>query len=312
MIHEVPCIGKCDVAQLGDMGTNLAKLSNTEPPEEWYASLVEDCKAIITEANFTSRWARVEGYHSLGERIVVDENFKKHAKGNESSFQGLGRNIGCSQQTIYYAVQFYRKFPDLALLPLGKDATWNKVIALLPAPKQAPDVPPPTGKYRCIAMDPPWPYGTEYDKDTRRVASPYPEMSLEDIAKKAAPPAADSCVLWLWTTHKFMRECFPLLDGWGFEEKAIVTWDKDTLGIGHWLRSSTEFCIMAVKGSPKTMGQSERTLIRAKPREHSRKPDEFYAFFERVCPQGPRYDMFSREAREGWDQWGNEPDKFSD
>ena len=36
---------------------------------EWYQSLIEDSKAIITEALFTSRWALVEGYHALGKRI---------------------------------------------------------------------------------------------------------------------------------------------------------------------------------------------------------------------------------------------------
>jgi N6-adenosine-specific RNA methylase IME4 len=46
-------------------------------------------------------------------------------------------------------------------------------------------------------------------------------------------------------------------------------------------------------------------------REHSRKPDEFYRLVERVTA-GPRIDIFSRESREGFDQYGNEPDKFVD
>lgn len=29
--------------------------------QDWYSELVNDCKAIITEAVFTSRWALVEG-----------------------------------------------------------------------------------------------------------------------------------------------------------------------------------------------------------------------------------------------------------
>ena len=38
----------------------------------WYQDLVEECKAIITEAVFTSRWALVEGYWNLGKRITEE------------------------------------------------------------------------------------------------------------------------------------------------------------------------------------------------------------------------------------------------
>jgi len=58
------------------------------------------------------------------------------------------------------------------------------------------DVPPLTGTYDVIVVDPPWAYGTEYDPDGRRTASPYPEMSLDEI-KAIQLPASDNCVLWL-------------------------------------------------------------------------------------------------------------------
>ena len=31
----------------------------------WYQSLIDDCQSIMVEAEFTSRWVLVEGYHSL-------------------------------------------------------------------------------------------------------------------------------------------------------------------------------------------------------------------------------------------------------
>ena len=37
----------------------------------------------------------------------------------------------------------------------------------------------PDGVFEVIVLDPPWPYGTEYDAEGRRAASPYPEMSLD-------------------------------------------------------------------------------------------------------------------------------------
>ena len=66
------------------------------------------------------------------------------------------------------------------------------------------------GQYRTVIIDPPWPYGTQYDKDTRRVASPYPEMTIEAIALTQFP-FADDCILWLWTTHRFLPISFDLL-----------------------------------------------------------------------------------------------------
>jgi ParB/RepB/Spo0J family partition protein len=134
---------------------------------------------------------------------------------------------------------------------------------------------PPDGLFDVIVIDPPWQYGTEYDPNGRRAANPYPEMSLEDIGAIDLPAASD-CVLWLWTTHKFMRHSFGLLDKWGFRDVAILTWVKDRMGLGSWLRSQSEFCIMAVKGKPKVDLTNQTTVLEAPMREHSRKPDEFY------------------------------------
>jgi N6-adenosine-specific RNA methylase IME4 len=174
-------------------------------------------------------------------------------------------------------------------------------------PRELPE--PPDGQYAVIAIDPPWPYGTEYSAEGRRAASPYREMDLEKIAAIALP-AADDCVLWLWTTHAFMRPAFSLLDGWGFQEKAILTWVKDRMGLGAWLRSKSEFCIMAIKGKPQINLTNQTTVLEGRLREHSRKPDEFYAMVESLCLGTPRLDYFSRQRREGWDVYGDEPDKF--
>lgn len=173
--------------------------------------------------------------------------------------------------------------------------------------ESAPEI--PAGPFHVISIDPPWPYGTEYDPHGRRAANPYPEMSLEDIAGLEIP-AADDCVLWLWTTHKFMRHSFGLLDKWGFRDVAILTWVKDRMGLGAWLRSQTEYCIMAVKGSPPVQLSNQTTVIHGPLREHSRKPDAFYDLVNGLCV-GAKLDYFSREKREGWAQVGNTLDLFT-
>ena len=173
--------------------------------------------------------------------------------------------------------------------------------------ESAPEI--PAGPFHVISIDPPWPYGTEYDPHGRRAANPYPEMSLEDIAGLEIP-AADDCVLWLWTTHKFMRHSFSLLDKWGFRDVAILTWVKDRMGLGAWLRSQTEYCIMAVRGSPPVQLSNQTTVIHGPLREHSRKPDAFYDLVNGLCV-GAKLDYFSREKREGWAQVGNTLDLFT-
>lgn len=101
---------------------------NVAPTGEWYQELINDCKAIITEAVFTSRWALVEGYWNLGKRIREDSLAEKHTKGNESFLQDLGRNLGTSTSTLYYALQAYDKYPTQDQIPEGKNITWNKLI----------------------------------------------------------------------------------------------------------------------------------------------------------------------------------------
>lgn len=96
--------------------------------QEWFELLAEECKAIVTEAVFTSRWALVEGYWELGKRINEDINFKKYEKGNQSSLQDLANNIGISKRTVYYARQFHERYPNLDEVPEGKNISWNKIV----------------------------------------------------------------------------------------------------------------------------------------------------------------------------------------
>jgi N6-adenosine-specific RNA methylase IME4 len=73
-----------------------------------------------------------------------------------------------------------------------------------------------------------------------------------------------------------------------------------------------EFVVYGRKGVPIFLETKNFfTCFNGMRREHSRKPDEFYQLVARVCP-APRLDCFSREKREGFDQYGNEPERFSE
>lgn len=165
-----------------------------------------------------------------------------------------------------------------------------------------------SGLYDVISVDPPWQYGREYDAVSSRVASPYPEMSIEQI-KAIELPFKDDAVLFLWTTHKFLPDSFEIMKHWGFEYKATIVWNKEKMGMGAWFRMQCEFCLFAIKGTPFFNNTTERDIITEQRREHSRKPDSFFQMVNKVCT-GKKLEYFAREKRNGWDVFGNDTAKF--
>lgn len=163
----------------------------------------------------------------------------------------------------------------------------------------------PKGNYDVIVIDPPWEAGS-YSPDhyMGRTANPYPEMSIDQI-KKLQLPAKNDCVLWLWTTNSKLRYVWDILDAWGFEYKSILTWNKESIGVGHWLRNVTEHCILAIKGKPVWTNKIHSTLISEKRTQHSKKPECFYNVVDDICV-GRKLDYFARKKREGWDAFGDE------
>lgn len=247
----------------------------------------------------------VENFHGVGGKT----------RDKVATYVGVsGRTLEKAAKVIEAAEAEPEKFKSLAeeMDRTGKiDGAYQKLRRLKKIEEQKKVIEEgrlskPDGLYDVIVVDPPWDYGTNdsYDYEGFRGLTDYPVMSLEEIVAIELP-ATDDCVLWLWTTHRFIRHCFPLLDKWGFQEKAILTWAKNRFGIGKWLRSQTEYCIMAVKGEPVINLTNQSTLLIAPVREHSRKPDEFYQLVDSLCV-GRKLDYFGREKRSGWDIFGIE------
>lgn len=162
----------------------------------------------------------------------------------------------------------------------------------------------PTGPFQVIVADPPWRYESSNDL-------PYPTLATDEI--KALPVetiAADDAILWLWTTAAHLRVAFEVIEAWGFEYKTLLTWVKDRMGTGEWLRGQTEHCLLAARGKPVFLHGQHSTVIQAVRREHSRKPEEFYALVEATSP-GSKVELFAREQRNGWRAFGNETEKFN-
>src|SRR5690349_4099313 len=91
--------------------------------------VADEIKSRLTEGVFQSRWGLIETYHDIG-RIMAETIAEEKISANEL-VQGLGQYIERGRSTLHYALQFYKKFPDLNQLPDGKNASWNKVILML-------------------------------------------------------------------------------------------------------------------------------------------------------------------------------------
>jgi N6-adenosine-specific RNA methylase IME4 len=166
--------------------------------------------------------------------------------------------------------------------------------------------PLPAGPFRVIVADPPWSDDHRASDPSRREVCPYPVMSVEEIcAMDIAALAHEDAVLWLWTTNRHLPEAFRVVEAWGFTYKTMLTWAKDRMGLGDWLRGQTEHCLLASRGRPTLVLSNQTTLIHGPRREHSRKPDEFFALVEKLCP-GSKVELFCREPRPGWAAWGDE------
>ena len=103
-------------------------MTNELVNQEWYEHLVDECKAIITEATFNSRWALVEGYWNLGKRI--EEEVRTRPINLIQLFADLQESISKDSSLFYRAHQVYLKYPELDLIPEGKNISWNKLITI--------------------------------------------------------------------------------------------------------------------------------------------------------------------------------------
>ena len=142
-------------------------------------------------------------------------------------------------------------------------------------------------------------------------------MSVDDICNIDVNRVADdNSVLLMWVTDPYLLDAFKVMESWGFNYKTVgFTWVKTNkskgyfTGMGYWTRSNPEMCLLGTKGKPKRLDMSVKQLVVSQRREHSRKPDEVYDRIEKML-EGPYLEMFARNTRQGWDNFGNEVTKF--
>lgn len=188
--------------------------------------------------------------------------------------------------------------------------------------------------YRAVLMDVPWKFLVRSEKGMdRSPENHYSTMTLEQIK---ALPIRDlihpkGTVMYFWVIDTHVQMAFDVLAAYGFAYKTVgFYWAKTNrdgsffTGMGFWTRANPEHAyeayfgeneqeveraFLATVGNPKRTGKDVRRLIVSPRREHSRKPDEIYNRIEALT-DGPYLELFARQHRPGWSQWGDEINKF--
>jgi N6-adenosine-specific RNA methylase IME4 len=170
--------------------------------------------------------------------------------------------------------------------------------------------------YNVILADPPWSYRDKAKAGNRGSSCHYETMTDQQIRALPVPKiTANDCALFLWATAPRLPEAIWVMEAWGFEYKTVAfVWEKITMdgwpamGLGHWTRANAEFVLLGVRGKPQRQNAGVPQIVRARRREHSRKPEVVHDRIVQLFGDLPRCELFARRPVAGWDVWGNEVD----
>jgi N6-adenosine-specific RNA methylase IME4 len=178
------------------------------------------------------------------------------------------------------------------------------------------------GAFGAILLDPPWRFQNRTGKvapEHRRLAR-YNTLSFEELeALPVGDLAAPGGHIYLWCPNALLPEGLRMLKAWGFTYKTNIVWYKvrkdggpDGRGVGFYFRNVTELVLFGTKGKRRTLapGRRQTNVIVHRKREHSAKPPTLHRIIEE-CSPGPFVELFARERRAGWMQWGDEVDSYN-
>lgn len=201
-----------------------------------------------------------------------------------------------------------------------------------------------TMKYKCIAIDPPWPEygGGKIKRGAQRWYSliKKKEDVLRVILQAPVWTPDEQCHLWLWATNNHLPDALWLMAALGFTYKTNRAWGKMEAsevkaikpdkrqekwtqypeidpgmyfkkqhhGLGQYMWGEHELLLFGTRGKamkPPTEGRPGTLILAPRTKTHSEKPEQAYIDMEFVSP-GPRLEMFARGPRESWTVWGNQ------
>ena len=123
--------------------------------------------------------------------------------------------------------------------------------------------------------------------------------------------AADTCVLYMWSTIPHEAIAHKVMELRGFTYKSQRVWDKVRPGAGrgpgYWVTGEHEILLIGTRGpvvAPTNAHFPSR--FEAPVGAHSEKPDQQYEHAEFHFPNLPKIELNARRRRTGWESWGLE------
>ncbi len=178
------------------------------------------------------------------------------------------------------------------------------------------------GGFEILLADPAWQYNVEGGRGA--ADKHYGTMSLAELCMLPVEKlAADNSVLFLWGVWPQLLEAHAVMKAWGFTYKnCAFGWVKVNkiqptpfVGLGHWTRGNSEFCLLGVRGKPKRIDAAvqqiivDDSLIIAPVGEHSAKPQEARDRIIRLMGDLPAIELFARDRDPRFEVWGNQSEE---
>jgi N6-adenosine-specific RNA methylase IME4 len=166
---------------------------------------------------------------------------------------------------------------------------------------------PTARRYPIVYLDPATKFKSGFGD--RSIENHYPTMEWDAIrALPLGDLATDDAVMLCWSTVPHLVNTLAAIERWGFAYVSNWCWDKVDPGTGYWGFGQHEHLLIATRGNfPAPLpGTQPRSLYREKKTGHSVKPAWFAEQIERIWPDLPKVELFSRAPRAGWAAWGNQ------
>jgi len=173
--------------------------------------------------------------------------------------------------------------------------------------------------FNVLLCDIPWRFKSgDYAKSRNRQGlAKYPTMCLKDVMALPVPQILDkSAVVLMWTTGSMLSDSMKVIESWGLTFVTMfLVWEKQyangdpEVGTGSWTRPSTEFMLLARRGTGLTKlrtSRSVRQVVKAPLLGHSHKPMIFKEIVKDFFDTDRRIELFAREITPGWSSWGLE------
>ena len=177
-------------------------------------------------------------------------------------------------------------------------------------------------RFDLAVIDPPWVQTkislTVRPNQVREIG--YPTMQTPELRQlllsELLPYAEKNHALFVWTIESHLLNALQLFSSLDYTKHTTFIWDKGSGVSPFTVRFQHEYLIWFYAGKMQPVALDVRgkfaTVINEASRQHSRKPDKAYRLIDHLYPEAKKIDVFSREKRVGWQQWGNECDYYKE